>query len=49
MPYYNFEGCSSDMTGVNWETANEHCRTQTDSLVDIQDVQNHISYLSGFK
>lgn len=47
MPYYNLAGCTSVTTGVNWETANEHCRTQIDSLVDIRDLQNHLSYFNG--
>lgn len=34
-------------TGVTWTIANEHCRTQTDSLVDILDVENHFSYFKG--
>lgn len=43
----NFAGCMSVATGVNWTTANEHCGTQSDSLVDILDVQNHFSYFNG--
>lgn len=34
-------------SGVDWETANEHCRKQNYSLVDRQDVQNNLSYFSG--
>lgn len=29
----------------DWETAYKRCSLQNDSLVDIQDVQNHLSYL----
>lgn len=35
------------MAGVDWETAKKHCSLQNDSLVDIQDVQNHLSFLKG--
>lgn len=45
----NFAGCMSVATGVNWTTANEHCGTQSDSLVDILDVQNYFSYFRGLK
>lgn len=45
--HYNLAGCTSVSTGVNWTTANEHCGTQNDSLVDILDVQNHFSYFNG--
>lgn len=34
-------------SGVDWETANEHCRKQNYSLVDRQDVQKNLSYFSG--
>lgn len=47
MPYYNLAGCTSVTTGVNWETAKEHCRTQNDSLVDIRDIQNHLFNFLG--
>lgn len=35
------------MAGVDWETAYKRCSLQNDSLVDIQDVQNHFSFLKG--
>lgn len=41
--------CTSVTTGVNWEIANEHCKTQIDSLVDIRDLQNHLSYFKGIQ
>lgn len=41
----NIADCQSVMVGVDWETAYKRCRLQNDSLVDIQDVQNHVSYL----
>lgn len=49
MPHYNLLGCTSVTTGVNWETANKHCRKQNDSLVDIKDVQNQYSYFKGLE
>lgn len=49
MPHYNLLGCTSVTTGVNWETANNHCRNQNDSLVDIKDVQNQYSYFKGLE
>lgn len=47
MHYHNIAGCSSVTTGVNWETANEHCGAQSDFLVDIKDIQNHLFYFIG--
>lgn len=35
------------MAGVDWETAYKRCSLQNDSLIDIQDVQNHFSFLKG--
>lgn len=37
----NIADCQSVATGVDWETAYKHCRSQNDSLADIHDVQNH--------
>ncbi|XP_052707442.1 uncharacterized protein LOC128182740 [Crassostrea angulata] len=31
--------------GKDWKTANEYCRSQNDSLPDIRDVQNNLSYI----
>lgn len=36
-----------DTTQKDWKTASEHCRTQNDSLVDIQDIQNNLYHLKG--
>lgn len=49
MPHYNHLGCTSVTIGVNWETANNHCRKQNYSLVDIKDVQNQYSYFKGLE
>lgn len=47
MSHFNLAGCTSVTIGVNWKTANEHCKNRTDSLVNVLDVQNHLSYFKG--
>lgn len=42
---YNLADSGTDITEVDWETANKHCKSQNDSLVDIHDVQNLLSHL----
>eukprot|EP00105_Crassostrea_gigas_P006211 XP_011420066.1 PREDICTED: uncharacterized protein LOC105322863 [Crassostrea gigas] len=41
--------CKPSATGLAWKTANEQCRLQNDSIVNIKDVRNKLSFLTGLK
>lgn len=43
--HYNLAGSKPVTAGKDWETADEYCRSQNDSLPDIRDVQNNLSYI----
>lgn len=47
--HLNIVGCEPVPKGVDWETANEHCRSQNDAIVDIEDVHDHFSSFNGLK
>lgn len=47
--HYIVKGSTSDKMEweVNWEEANERCKSQNDSLVSIKDIKNHHSLMMG--
>lgn len=42
---HHYKITDSKPTGKDWKSANEYCRSNKDSLPDIQDVNNKLSYL----